>query len=192
MQTAPDRSGRLHPVQPWSRAAWFAGLSGHAQPVPLVVRRMFAPAADPGGAQIKVGVGVIIPDQRGRLLLEQRSDCGWWGLVGGGVDAGESLAQAVAREVFEETGLHVEITRLLGVYSEPAGRIVAYPDNGDLRHLIDVIVVARVLSGRLRKSAESRRLAYFAPARLPSRLVPSMVPALRDYLSGGGGGGFVR
>jgi 8-oxo-dGTP pyrophosphatase MutT (NUDIX family) len=151
---------------------------------------MFGPRTVTEHTRIKAGVGVVIPDARGRLLLEQRRDCGWWGLVGGGVDPGESLAQAVERETYEETGLRVKITRLIGVYSEPMGRLVAYPDNGDLRHLVDTVFAVRILTGKLRKSAESRRLAYFAPEALPAELVPPAVAPIQDYLSGGSG--FVR
>ena len=82
------------------------------------------------------------------ILLEKRCDCGWWGLPGGWVEPGESLAVAAVREVLEETGLSVEVTHLIGVYSD-SGRIVTYPDNGDVVQLIDIVVGARVLSGSL-------------------------------------------
>lgn len=88
--------------------------------------------------QVRVGVGVIVRSDSGRILLEKRSDCGWWGLPGGRIEPGESVEQAAIRKVKEETGLDVEIIRLLGVYSEPAERIVTYPDN--VVHLIDILL----------------------------------------------------
>jgi ADP-ribose pyrophosphatase YjhB (NUDIX family) len=57
----------------------------------------------------------IIEDNR--ILLIQREDFRVWGLPGGDVDPGESLARAAVREAREETGLTVELTRLVGMYS---------------------------------------------------------------------------
>ena len=52
---------------------------------------------------IRASVSAVIFDRRGRLLLQQRSDGGQWGLPGGSVEIGESLREAVIREVDEET-----------------------------------------------------------------------------------------
>ena len=59
----------------------------------------------------------IIKD--GKILLTKREDFEVWCIPGGAVDPGESVAQAAIREALEETGLHVEITRLVGIYSMP-------------------------------------------------------------------------
>ncbi|MBX3326790.1 MAG: NUDIX domain-containing protein [Nitrospira sp.] len=63
--------------------------------------------------------------------------------------AGESLVEAAVAEVREETGLTVEVTHLIGVYSSPQGRIVTYPDNGDVVQLIDVRRTSAIRSGYL-------------------------------------------
>lgn len=145
---------------------------------------MYAPRRPTEQTTVRLGVGVIILDEAGRLLLERRSDCGWWGLPGGAVDPGESVAEAAMREAFEETGLRLELTGLLGVYSEPAGRIVIYPDNGDERHLVDVLVTARIASGELRSSQESLELCFFDPVDLPDDIVPPARRPLTDFLLG--------
>jgi ADP-ribose pyrophosphatase YjhB (NUDIX family) len=67
---------------------------------------------------INLGVNVAVIDD-GRVLLTQREDFEVWCLPGGGVDPGESLAQAAIREVREETGLEVELHRFVGMYSRP-------------------------------------------------------------------------
>jgi 8-oxo-dGTP pyrophosphatase MutT (NUDIX family) len=121
---------------------------------------------------MRVGVGVVIRGPGETLLLEKRRDCGWWGLPGGKVERGESLIGAAAREVLEETGLAVEVTHLIGVYSAPRGRIVTCPDNGDVLQLIDVVVGARVLSGSLMCSQESEEVRFFLPSQLPEEIVP--------------------
>ena len=133
---------------------------------------------------VKVGVGVIVIDGKGRILLERRSDNGMWGLPGGGIETGESVCETALREVQEETGLKIEITGLVGVYSEPwAGRIVTYPDNGDLRHLIDIVLTAEIRSGEMSISTESLDLRFFSPDLFPTELVPPAKKPLRDFVT---------
>ena len=136
------------------------------------------------GMRVRAGVGVVIWGPGRSILLEKRRDCGWWGLPGGRVEPGESLSDAAIREVAEETGLTVEITHLIGVYSSPDGRIVMYPDNGDVVQLIDVIVEARVRSGQLRCSEESEELRYFPVGELPAHVVPPACQPIRDAIEG--------
>jgi ADP-ribose pyrophosphatase YjhB (NUDIX family) len=76
---------------------------------------------------VRPSVSAVIFDRRRRLLLQQRSDGGQWGLPGGSVEIGESVSDAVVREVREETGLTVTPRRLVGVYSDPAFQIWRYP-----------------------------------------------------------------
>jgi 8-oxo-dGTP pyrophosphatase MutT (NUDIX family) len=73
---------------------------------------------------VRARVSAVIFDWPGRLLLQQRSDGGQWGLPGGCVETGESLHEAVVREVREETGLTVVPDRLVGVHSRPPLQIV--------------------------------------------------------------------
>ena len=67
---------------------------------------------DPDIIRVKVGVGVIVVDDSGEILLEKRRDNGMWGLPGGGIEPGESVYETALREVKEETGLDIEITGL--------------------------------------------------------------------------------
>lgn len=132
------------------------------------------------GIRVRVGVGVVVRGSGDTILLERRRDCGWWGLPGGRVEPGESLVDAAVREVREETGLAVEVTHLIGVYSDPRGRIVTYPDNGDVVQLIDVVVGARVLSGNLICSHESEEVRFFDPSELPEEIVPPARQPIAD------------
>jgi len=134
---------------------------------------------------VKVGVGVIVVDYNGKILLEKRSDNGMWGLPGGGMEPGESIYKTALREVKEETGLDIEINGLVGVYSEPwEGRIVTYPDNGDVRHLVDIVLTGEIVSGELSMSSESLDLKFFHPGSFPSEIVPPAVQPLDDYVEG--------
>src|SRR5271167_565778 len=104
--------------------------------------KMFVHRSAVPGTKIKTGCGVLVFGDDGQLLLEKRSDCGMWGLLGGAIDPGESITDAAVREVFEESGLKIEVTGLIGIYSEPTDRVIVYPDNGDVRQLIDIVVQA--------------------------------------------------
>ena len=140
---------------------------------------------DPHITHVKVGVGVIVVDDSGRVLLEKRSDNGMWGLPGGGIEPGESVYETALREVKEETGLDIEITGLVGVYSEPwAGRIVTYPDNGDVRHLVDIVLISEMISGEMVISSESLDLRFFNPDSFPLDLVPPAIQPLEDFVAG--------
>src|ERR1700738_3250125 len=69
-------------------------------------------------AKFRIGVFAIIV-QDGAVLLSLRRDIDWWNLPGGGMELGETVDEAVCREVREETGLEVEVEYLVGVYSKP-------------------------------------------------------------------------
>ena len=149
-----------------------------------IAERMYAKKAADANTRVRVGVGVIVLDSRGWILLEKRSDCGMWGLPGGKIEPGESVTEAAVREVKEETGLNVEITRLLGVYSEPESHIVTFLDNGDVVHLVDILLEAKIRSGELSISSESEALHFFNPTALPSDIVPPALAPLQDFLQG--------
>lgn len=135
----------------------------------------------------KLGTCAFIVDDEGRVVFERRLDCGWWCCPGGRLDAGENLEEAVRREVREETGLEMEIVRFVGVFSDPERRTVRYPDNGDLRQLVDVAVFGRVVGGRLRISGESTDLQWFHPGKVPLNTCPPVTEAFRAAFEGESG-----
>ena len=140
---------------------------------------------NPQQTRVKITAGAIIGNAFGGLLLERRTDNGLWGLPGGAVFPGETLITTALREIQEETGLIVGIKGFLGIYSDPQdGRIVCYPDNGDLVHIIDVIFIASVVSGNLRTSNESFDVRFFGRHELPADIVPPAIRPVRDYLNG--------
>jgi ADP-ribose pyrophosphatase YjhB (NUDIX family) len=131
---------------------------------------------------IRPGVSAIILTGEG-LLLQRRSDNGLWGLPGGAVEPGESVSEALVREVKEETGLDVTPLRLIGVYSAPAnGQVVTYPD-GNVIHYVSSSFECRVVAGALVCSHESLELGWFDPERLPADLVPMHRVRIADALA---------
>jgi ADP-ribose pyrophosphatase YjhB (NUDIX family) len=128
---------------------------------------------------IRPAVSAVIFDRRGRLLLQQRSDGGQWGLPGGSVEIGESVREAVVREVREETGLTVAARRLVGVYSAPALQLVRYPD-GNVWHYVSMCFECTVRRGTLQTCDETLALEYFPLRRLPPTLLAYHRVRIRD------------
>lgn len=109
--------------------------------------------------KICLGCSAAIFDKGGRVLLTKRTDNGQWCLPGGGVEAGESVAEACEREVREETGLSVRVKRLVGVYSHP-DQLAVYPD-GNKSHFVVLHFEAEIISGELGLSDETTDFGYF-------------------------------
>ncbi len=106
----------------------------------------------------------IIYDERDRILLVRQSEGGIWSAPGGSVDADETPADAVVREVWEETGLDATPVRLLGVYGGPSC-VVTYP-NGDRTAYAMAVFECEVRGGALRQTSDETTAAEFVA--LPS------------------------
>jgi ADP-ribose pyrophosphatase YjhB (NUDIX family) len=104
-------------------------------------------------------------EREGALLMERRSDCGRWGLVGGAVEPEEALGDALRREVREETGLTVRDLALFGVFSDPS-RIARYPDGNTIRIIAFAYEAAVDDFEGLRCSGESTALEFFCAEEL--------------------------
>ncbi|MBF9069203.1 NUDIX domain-containing protein [Streptacidiphilus fuscans] len=115
------------------------------------------PAA-PTPNSLVVAAAAVVTDDEGRILLQRRTDSGMWALPGGGMEMDDSLPGAAVREVREETGLDVEITGLVGTYTDPK-HVIAYSD-GEVRRQFAVVFTARVVGGRLAISDESTELRF--------------------------------
>ncbi|MBV8942598.1 MAG: NUDIX domain-containing protein [Chloroflexi bacterium] len=94
-----------------------------------------------------VAVTAIVTNDDGDLLMQKRTDNDLWGLPGGAMNIGESIGQAVTREVLEETALQIQPTGIVGIYSDP-GHIIAYAD-GEVRQEFSICFTARIVGGQL-------------------------------------------
>ncbi|MCC6299980.1 MAG: NUDIX domain-containing protein [Anaerolineales bacterium] len=110
--------------------------------------------------KLRLGCTAIIFDENKRVLLTRRADNDQWCLPGGGMDSGESAAEACEREVMEETGLHVRVKRLVGVYSAP-NQLVIYPD-GNKVFVVALSFEAEIVGGELGLSAETTDARFFS------------------------------
>jgi ADP-ribose pyrophosphatase YjhB (NUDIX family) len=106
-----------------------------------------------------VGVGAIVFDEAGRVLLVERGKppgVGLWTVPGGRLEGSETLAQAVAREVREETGLLVEVGALSCVVER----------FGDDFHFVILDYLARVIGGTLAAGTDARAARFVDEAEL--------------------------
>jgi 8-oxo-dGTP diphosphatase len=128
-----------------------------------------------GGLPVVVPcVGAIVHDEEHRLLMIRRANppgAGCWSLPGGRVEAGESDAEAVCREVAEETGLAVTVGIRVGTVVLPGGAGVSY----DVRDY-----ACAVTGGRLRAGDDAAEARWVRRAEL---LTLDAAPGLVDTLS---------
>ena len=124
----------------------------------------------------------FVTDDEGRVLLIQRSDNGDWALPGGGHDLGERIADTAIRETKEETGLDVEITGIIGLYTDP-GHLIEYSD-GEVRQQFSIAFRAKPVGGQITTSAESVRVAWIGADELDQLPInPSMRMRIRHGLA---------
>ncbi len=124
---------------------------------------------------LAVNVAVI---HENKILLTQREDFETWILPSGGVEEGESLAQAALRETKEETGLDVELTRLVGVYSRLGSFSPGYM----------ILFAARPIGGEIKcQPGETIAVEWFDFDRLPSPLSAGHERRIADAISGASG-----
>jgi ADP-ribose pyrophosphatase YjhB (NUDIX family) len=140
----------------------------------------------------ELGLSVSAMVWRGQeILLMRRSDNGLWGLPGGFVELGESVAAAARREVHEETGWTVEIGRLIGVYSDPAHQVVDYGEEkrgsgrGGRIQVVNLCFHATALDpGEPTTPDETLEMGFFASEALPEPFVPIHRVRVEDGLAG--------
>ncbi len=95
--------------------------------------------------------GIVFDEQR-RVLLVRHRDIDVWSTPGGSIEPNETPADAVVREVWEETGLYTQPVRLLGAFAGPQC-MVTYP-NGDQVTYVTTVFECRVRDGVLRQTTE--------------------------------------
>jgi ADP-ribose pyrophosphatase YjhB (NUDIX family) len=121
-------------------------------------------AGAPAANSIVVAVTAFVRDEAGRLLLIRRTDNDLYAIPGGALELGETLTQAVRREVMEETGIVVEVVGLVGVYSDPE-HVIEFTD-GEVRQEFSICFRADPIGGEVRTSDESKEVLWVVPANL--------------------------
>ena len=123
---------------------------------------------------IQTGAAIIIRNEKGQILLQERTDRNKWGLPGGCQDLGENLKDTAIREAYEETGIKLDpnelelIDTLSGITrknSYPNGDIVY---NNTSLYLVDVSIKTKL---EFRGDSETKRLKFFNINEIPNNLM---------------------
>ena len=102
---------------------------------------------------------IIIEDNR--IVLIKRSNNPYrdhWAIPGGFVEYGEKVEDAAVREAKEETGLDIELTKLVGVYSDP--------DRDPRGHTVTVAYTAKIVGGTLQSDSDAKDARFISPDEL--------------------------
>lgn len=129
----------------------------------------------------EAGCGAAIRDGEGRLLLIQRlrePEAGAWGLPGGKIDFGESSRDTARREIEEELGIVIEVTRL--------ACIAETIDKGDSRHWVAPVYEAEIISGdpRIMEPEKHGGWGWFELDDLPAILTSAAMEYLETTAKG--------
>ncbi len=117
-------------------------------------------------------VDVIIEVGRMIVLVRRKHPPPGWAIPGGFIDSGERAQDAAVREAFEETGLRVTLTGLLGVYSDPA--------RDARRHTISTVYMGKA-EGTPSGADDAAEARLFSERDLPSPLAFDHAQILADY-----------
>ena len=132
---------------------------------------------------IQTGAAVIIRNQKGQILLQERTDRDKWGLPGGCQDLGEDLRFTAVREAYEETGIKLDPyeIELIDTLSGES-RKNSYP-NGDIVYNNTSLYLADVSmedASNLKGDSETKRLQFFNPDEVPENLMDADL--IKSYL----------
>ena len=121
----------------------------------------------PRATTVVPSANVVVVNDAGEILLIRRSDNGNWALPGGAMDLGESLPGTAVRETAEETGIDVEITSLVGIYTDPR-HVILYTSNNEVRQEFSVVFAGRPIGGNLATSAETTDVRWVSVGEVGS------------------------
>jgi 8-oxo-dGTP diphosphatase len=120
--------------------------------------------------------GAVVTDEQGRLLMIKRGHepgAGLWSIPGGRIEPGETDAEALVREMIEETGLAVEVGPLIGRVQRPGL-------NGTVIDIRDY--AATVTGGTLRPGDDAADARWVQAAELGSlEITEGLIEALTDW-----------
>jgi 8-oxo-dGTP pyrophosphatase MutT (NUDIX family) len=124
-------------------------------------------------------VTVLVRDGE-HILIGRHTDVGFWVLPGGALEPGELPADAAVREVWEETGLDVELVNLRGVYGGTDDHRMHYP-NGDVVDYVALLFEARVVGGELPEAtSELEGLRWVTETELRTLDTPAWMGPMLD------------
>ena len=124
---------------------------------------------------------VILFNEEGKVLLEERSDDGYFDFPGGGIDLKETVEEAAKRELKEETGLVADSLTLFKVYSGEITHYVYF--NGDEIYGVDLVFICDQYHGKLRPQLdEVKKLNFYDIHNMPQKMSVRNKAIIKDLL----------
>ena len=135
---------------------------------------------------IQTGAAIIIRNEKGQILLQERTDRDKWGLPGGCQDLGEDLRDTAVREAYEETGLQLNPEEIVLIDTlSGVSRKNSYP-NGDIVYNNTSLYLADVTlqnASTLKGDSETKRLRFFNPEEVPENLMDAdLITSYKKYI----------
>lgn len=136
---------------------------------------------------IQTGAAIIIRNEKGQILLQERTDRNKWGLPGGCQDLGEDLRLTAIREAFEETGIKLNPENLILIDTlSGESRKNSYP-NGDIVYNNTSLYLTDVNledASSLKGDSETKKLKFFYPEEVPNNLMDGdLIASYMSYLN---------
>jgi 8-oxo-dGTP diphosphatase len=132
--------------------------------------------------KILPAVAAIIFNEEGHVLMQYRQDVRQWCIISGHVEYGETITDAILREIREETNANAEIVRLIGIYSAPVFQTYTYED-AKVHYITSYFEAKFIEEVDLQfHNNETGALQFFHPEQLPSPLAQMHPNWLRDAL----------
>lgn len=136
---------------------------------------------------IQTGAAIIIRNEKGQILLQERTDRDKWGLPGGCQDLGEDLRVTAVREAFEETGIKLEPDKIILIDTlSGESRKNSYP-NGDIVYNNTSLYLADVSLNdvsKLKGDSETKRLRFFSIDEVPNNLMDAdLIKTYINYIN---------
>lgn len=136
---------------------------------------------------IQTGSAIIIRNENGQILLQERTDRDKWGLPGGCQDLGEDLRNTAVREAYEETGIKLDPNKIILIDTlSGESRKNSYP-NGDIVYNNTSLYLADVSledASKLKGDSETKRLRFFNVEDVPDNLMDKdLIKSYINYLN---------
>ena len=122
-------------------------------------------------------MGILYSEEKG-LLLELRTDTGEWCTPGGAIELGESLEEALKREIKEETNLDIANPKLFDI---KANVHMVYPNKDEVFYT-DIVYEINDFFGELKPDGESRELRFFSLDNLPGNIMSTQIGYIQKFV----------
>jgi len=121
-------------------------------------------------SKFTIGVFGLLFDREDKVLLCHRRDYDLWNLPGGGLEKGESVSEGLKRELWEETGLTVKISKLIGIYNKPEKNEVIF------------CFTCEKIDGEITLNEEADQIEYFSIDKLPKNFPKKQKERIEDAM----------